>query len=1115
MIELSKIWANARYEMTILLRGWFFRIFAGISILLFILINIVLFSTALPTPRVFKGLSASIPYANMIMLNVAQIAIIIFMAGDFFKRDKNLNTSQVYYIRSMTNNTYLTGKVAGILLLFMTFNLIIFAIAALIHTFFSEAPVNYFAYLFYPLILGLPSLIFMIGLSFLLMRIINNQAIVALLLLGYFALTLFYLAGKNDFIFDFAALQLPMALSDFTGLADGKLVLLQRGFYMFAGIMLILLAMVFFTRLPQSRFTRAAAAIAAVIFGTASLYCIVSYTMIHSDNRELRAQIREIDLKFMNRLNVKPVFCAIDLNHSGDEISATARIKFTNPGTLPLNRIYFSLNPFLSVAGLRITDREIDFNRDGHVIDISLAPAIPPGATDSIEISYSGTITDAIAYTDIDEEIRDGTFSIWMFQLAKKHSFLTPGHVLLSSESIWYPTASLLPGNGYPEKAERHFIDYRLSVTTRKDLLAVSQGESASPQPGVFHFHPEFPLENISLAIGPYITESIRVDSTDFQIFRLPEHDYFRSYFSELGDTLGTVLHELKDEYEVRLGLVYPFKRLALVEVPIQYYCYPRHWTTSQAFSQPEQIWFQENAGGIENSDFKDIKDRMDRRMDRSNQTFSEVETQINILKTFFNQTFLGKSEGRFRFGDRLIQYNPDYNIFPNFYHHVSFIDAPGRQIFNTAMEAYLFERVRPVGDNSPVWVQEGLTIDETVSQALMDSSLAELLKAPRKNSNLADVIRQKGAYFFKLMQNQFDSDGFDAKINKILTEYQFKPMELNDFFFRISPSDQFDFEAAIIQWYNSKQLPAYYVSNPVLYKVLDGDRIRSQVIFSINNTETIEGLFEVTFQYSRRGRGMPFGSSGDEEPARLFIIQPGQSLEIGILLDDEPRELNINFLIARNIPLVYGKHFDDAELRNGALPFDGVRPCPTPVKLNLPGEIIVDNEDQRFEIHNPPYTSSLKRLIHGDERPDLQHTYDRFQWWHPPSRWTLIKNPAFYGDYIHSAYYLASGSGDRQATWKADISEAGLYDVYIYLFDKEGFWRGRQGRRNVTYGEYNYLVKHDGGTEKVNLDTGKAPEGWNFLGTWFLSPGEATISLTDESNGSIIIADAVKWVKN
>jgi hypothetical protein len=110
MIEYRKIWANARYEIITLLRGWFFRIFAGLSLTIFITMNIIFFSGANPwIPRLFSGFSAGIPYANMLLLNMAQIAVIIFMASDFFKRDRKFNTAEVYYIRPMTNANYLLG----------------------------------------------------------------------------------------------------------------------------------------------------------------------------------------------------------------------------------------------------------------------------------------------------------------------------------------------------------------------------------------------------------------------------------------------------------------------------------------------------------------------------------------------------------------------------------------------------------------------------------------------------------------------------------------------------------------------------------------------------------------------------------------------------------------------------------------------------------------------------------------------------------------------------------------------------------------------------------------------------------------------------------------------
>ncbi|NIA32100.1 MAG: hypothetical protein GWP06_19600 [Actinobacteria bacterium] len=41
-----------------------------------------------------------------------------------------------------------------------------------------------------------------------------------------------------------------------------------------------------------------------------------------------------------------------------------------------------------------------------------------------------------------------------------------------------------------------------------------------------------------------------------------------------------------------------------------------------------------------------------------------------------------------------------------------------------------------------------------------------------------------------------------------------------------------------------------------------------------------------------------------------------------------------------------------------------------------------------------------------------------------------------------------------------------------------------------------------------------KSEEGWTFLGTFYMSAGDAKIELTNKSNGRTVIADAVKWVK-
>jgi len=80
--------------------------------------------------------------------------------------------------------------------------------------------VNWLAYLEYFLIISLPTLIFILGLSFFVMSILKNQAITFIILLGYVAVTIFYLNTKFYYLFDYMAYSMPLLNSDFIGFGN-------------------------------------------------------------------------------------------------------------------------------------------------------------------------------------------------------------------------------------------------------------------------------------------------------------------------------------------------------------------------------------------------------------------------------------------------------------------------------------------------------------------------------------------------------------------------------------------------------------------------------------------------------------------------------------------------------------------------------------------------------------------------------------------------------------------------------------------------------------------------------------------------------------------------------
>src|SRR5450759_3088985 len=133
MAFLLNIRTVARYEAKTLRRSWFFRLFSIGALLIFTMMNIGMFSPVGNEQWEVVSISSSLPLINLYLLNIAQAIVVIFLAADFLKRDKKLDTNEVLYTRSMSNFEYVIGKSWGILRLFLSLNLLILAIGLVIN----------------------------------------------------------------------------------------------------------------------------------------------------------------------------------------------------------------------------------------------------------------------------------------------------------------------------------------------------------------------------------------------------------------------------------------------------------------------------------------------------------------------------------------------------------------------------------------------------------------------------------------------------------------------------------------------------------------------------------------------------------------------------------------------------------------------------------------------------------------------------------------------------------------------------------------------------------------------------------------------------------------------
>ena len=153
----------------------------------------------------------------------------------------------------MTNGQYILGKALGILSVFIILNLILLIMGMGFSFLSADSAKGIGEFFLYPLLISVPTLVFILGLSFFLMTLLRNQAITFIILLGYIALSIFYLNDKFYYLFDYIAYKIPMMNSMIAGFGNLYEISIHRGIYFFIGVGLIFFTVFKLNRLPQSK----------------------------------------------------------------------------------------------------------------------------------------------------------------------------------------------------------------------------------------------------------------------------------------------------------------------------------------------------------------------------------------------------------------------------------------------------------------------------------------------------------------------------------------------------------------------------------------------------------------------------------------------------------------------------------------------------------------------------------------------------------------------------------------------------------------------------------------------------------------------------------------------
>jgi hypothetical protein len=1086
----------AHFEAKTLFRSWFFRILGilMLTIIFFFNLAMIVFGEG----EIQHAVPSSIPYSSLMFFNVVQAIIAVFLASDFLKRDKKLDTTEVVYTRSMSNGDYIIGKLIGNLIVFTTLNIAILGLALIFNIILGFSTVNWIAYIYYFLLVSIPTLIYIIGLSFILMNLVKNQAVTFAILIGYIFLTMFYLQDQFYYLFDYMIYNIPMLYSDQIGFISLKLLIIHRGMYLLLGLSFISLSVFRLWRLPNKAYSNIYPITFSILFLIGGICLGYIHVKESIRGEKLRERMINVNNKFANSPRLTITFQEIKLTHKGNSIDVECLIKAANRTIKPIDTIIISLNPSLSISMISSNTDKIKFTRREHLILLNPPKQILPNDSLDLHISYSGSIDDEACYIDIDEKTRATSETSDMVNIGKIYTRVSKDFVFMTPECNWYPKTSVGFNKINTFWMLPEFSKYILSVSSKPGMTAISQGESTTTNNNT-NFIIDKSLPGLSLVIGKFQKLSFKDKELEVGVYIKPDHDFFSKTFAALKDTAQRMIYKSIEDYSVRLKMQYPYKQLFLVEVPIQISSHQRFWSNHMEMLQPELIFIHEKGGQDRHFSFE--KNIEDNKKWGEGKGLGEKQLQEQELKNFL-ESFTKRASTEFNYRNNLLQeeevINP-YFLFDEFYAFNHPIESKEYPVFNSILGSYLLKQASNANDNRYSF---GFGEEERAVLLLQKNSLNQIMLNPDYYSLADNIITMKGDVLLSLLEKKIGKSQLDEILKEDFTKYSNQSIPFDQLNSQIKLRTGQELNSQLKAWLSSEKLPAFRIGKVDAFRVTDGERQRFQTRISIGNDGTIEGIVKVAI----REVGKEESSEEKKLEFKTYNIGSNQIKNISILTDKQPSALIINTNASMNIPVKQEisilKVEGDGSMKAGVE--EKIEPL---VQWDEPGEIIVDNEDTLFNVINVSKQGLLIRIANKIGKPGDE--YRGYMWWSVSGKWGKYVNNQFYGKYLHSAECIRSGGGDAKAIWKVPIASKGQYDIYTFIP------RDKTMENEQHLGEYQYTISHDDGENKVTINCKDVEGGWVLLGTYYCSPGNTKVELNNQSKSRIVIADAIKAVKN
>ena len=316
--------------------------------------------------------------------------------------------------------------------------------------------------------------------------------------------------------------------------------------------------------------------------------------------------------------------------------------------------------------------------------------------------------------------------------------------------------------------------------------------------------------------------------------------------------------------------------------------------------------------------------------------------------------------------------------------------------------------------------------------------------------------------------------------------------------------------------------LPGYLASPVRIARLADDEQgePRYQIAVDVRNDEPVPGIVRLSYAENTEA-GFLYDAT---EPTRI----PGRSaVELGMVAKAVPEALTLAPYLSLNrrplrLPL--------PELKEGTVdaePFTGARPSDW--RPPEDAAIVVDDLDPGFSIRKEDSGEDDARLgggmPWGMPEADVDQGLPVYNPLAPAFVWSRQETQTAWGKYRRTLALTRDGDGEAKAVFAAPLPQAGRWRLEYHIPALRrgsatvrvgpggaGAAMGYQPMRRQ--GSYDMRLAAGGEERKLEFDAGAGEPGWNRIGDYDLPAGEAVLTVSNDTTGESVLADAIRWVR-